>query len=242
MINVENLEKSFDNNQVLYDINFNINKGEVVTLIGASGSGKSTLLRCLNLLEKPDDGKIFFEGTNILENKLKIKEVLPKMGMVFQNFNLFDNLSVLDNCMLAPRLVKSISKEENRALAMSYLQKVGMERFANINVASLSGGQKQRVAIARALSMEPDIMLFDEPTSALDPESVGEVLQVMKDLADTGMSMIVVTHEMSFAQEVSDKVCFMNNGRIIEENIPEVIFTNPQQIETKSFLSRYLDR
>lgn len=242
IINVENLRKSFDNKLVLDQINFKVNKGEVVCLIGASGSGKSTLLRCLNLLEKPDSGEIYFQQNNILDANIRIEDIRKSMGMVFQSFNLFENLSVIENCILAPDLINKNNKQENRELAISFLNKVGMGSFIDTPVTSLSGGQKQRVAIARALTMQPDVMLFDEPTSALDPESVGEVLKVMKDLALQGMTMVIVTHEMGFAREVADRVLFMADGEVVEEGNPKDIFSNPKHDKTKSFLNRILEQ
>lgn len=240
IIKVENLKKSFGSNLVLNDINMEVNKGEVVCLIGASGSGKSTLLRCLNLLEQPDAGKIIFNDTDILAQNINIEQIRQEMGMVFQSFNLFENLSVLKNCTLAPNMVTKEDASQIEARALDLLGKVGMRNFAQVNVTSLSGGQKQRVAIARALTMNPSVMLFDEPTSALDPESVGGVLDIMKDLAQQGMTMIIVTHEMSFAHEVADRVLFMADGEIVEQGDPKIIFSNPEHEKTRTFLNRIL--
>ncbi|MBE6052375.1 MAG: amino acid ABC transporter ATP-binding protein [Clostridium sartagoforme] len=240
MINVNNLHKYFGENEVLKGINQNIKKGEVVVVIGPSGSGKSTFLRCLNLLEEPTDGEIIFEGNNITDKNTNINEIREKMGMVFQQFNLFPHKSVLENLTIAPINVKNKSKNEANEKAMELLQKVGLVDKADAYPSSLSGGQKQRIAIARALAMEPDVMLFDEPTSALDPEMVGEVLNVMKSLAKEGMTMVVVTHEMGFAREVGDRIIFMDGGNIIEEGTPEEIFDNPKNSRTKDFLSKVL--
>lgn len=215
-------------------------KGEVVCIIGSSGSGKSTLLRCINLLEKPTGGEIIYRGKNILTEKMNLYEYRTKMGMVFQQFNLFNNHNVLSNCTIGQIKVLGRKKEEAEEIAMKYLKVVGMDQYINAKPNQLSGGQKQRVAIARALSMEPDVMLFDEPTSALDPEMVGEVLNVMKDLAKSGLTMLVVTHEMGFASEVSDKVVFMDKGVIAEEGTPEEIFNNPKQERTREFLKRII--
>lgn len=242
IISIQSLSKSFGPKLVLQDINLEINQGEVTCLIGASGSGKSTLLRCMNLLEQPDTGSIIYHDVNLLEDSINIDEVRQSMGMVFQSFNLFDNLNVLDNCTLAPMLTLKQSKVEASKNALALLDKVGMIEFAHMPVTSLSGGQKQRVAIARALCMNPDLMLFDEPTSALDPESVGEVLSVMKDLAAQGMTMIVVTHEMSFAKEVANRVLFMADGVILEDSSPELLFTNPKEEKTKQFLKRFMNQ
>lgn len=242
IISIQSLSKSFGPKLVLQDINLEIMQGEVTCLIGASGSGKSTLLRCMNLLEQPDSGSIIYHGVNLLEDSINIDQVRQSMGMVFQSFNLFDNLNVLDNCTLAPTLNLKQDKAQATKTALSFLEKVGMLEFAKMPVTSLSGGQKQRVAIARALCMNPDLMLFDEPTSALDPESVGEVLSVMKDLARQGMTMIVVTHEMSFAKEVANRVLFMADGIILEDAKPEVLFTNPQEEKTKHFLKRFINQ
>lgn len=240
MINVKNLHKYFGENEVLKGIDENINNGEVVVVIGPSGSGKSTFLRCLNLLEVPTDGEIIFEGKNITDKNTNINEIREKMGMVFQQFNLFPHKTVLENLTIAPINVKSKSKDEAVKKANDLLKKVGLLDKANAYPSSLSGGQKQRIAIARALAMEPDVMLFDEPTSALDPEMVGEVLNVMKDLAKEGMTMIVVTHEMGFAREVGDRILFMDGGKIVEQGTPEEIFDNPKNPRTKDFLSKVL--
>lgn len=240
MIHVNNLCKSFKHNEVLKGINEHIKKGEVVVVIGPSGSGKSTFLRCLNRLEEPTDGEIIFEGNNITDKKVDIDKIREKMGMVFQQFNLFPHKTVLENVTISPIKVKRIPKAEAEMKARELLKKVGLEEKANAYPASLSGGQKQRIAIARALAMEPDVMLFDEPTSALDPEMVGEVLNVMKELAKEGMTMVVVTHEMGFAREVGDRILFMDNGKIVEQGSPEDIFTNPQNPRTIDFLSKVL--
>ncbi len=241
VIDIQHLSKSFGSHEVLKDIDFSVNKGEVVCIIGSSGSGKSTLLRCVNLLEKPSGGQIIYNGENILDNKHNIYAYRTKLGMVFQQFNLFNNHNVLSNCMVGQIKVLGRSKEEAKEVSMKYLKIVGMEQYINAKPRQLSGGQKQRVAIARALSMEPDVMLFDEPTSALDPEMVGEVLKVMKELAETGLTMLVVTHEMGFAKEVSNRVVFMDKGVIAEEGSPEQIFNNPKEERTREFLSRVLN-
>ena len=240
IISIQNISKTFGKNVVLRDISLNVNKGEVITIIGSSGSGKSTLLRCVNRLEEADSGAIFYNGINILDNSTDINKIRESIGMCFQSFNLFNNMNVIDNCTLALRKIKKMDKASANEIALHYLEKVGMKNFAHAKVQTLSGGQKQRVAIARSLCMNPEIMLFDEPTSALDPELVGEVLDVMKQLAQEGMTMIVVTHEMAFAREVSSRVIFMNAGYICEEGNPEDIFTNPQQERTKEFLKRYI--
>ena len=240
MINVKNLHKYFGENEVLKGIDENIKKGEVVVVIGPSGSGKSTFLRCLNLLEVPTDGEIIFEGNNITDKNININEIREKMGMVFQQFNLFPHKTVLENLTIAPINVKKKSKHEAITKANDLLKKVGLVDKADAYPSSLSGGQKQRIAIARALAMEPDVMLFDEPTSALDPEMVGEVLNVMKDLAKEGMTMVVVTHEMGFAREVGDRILFMDGGNIVEQGTPEEIFDNPKNARTKDFLSKVL--
>ncbi len=242
IIDVRHLQKHFGDLKVLNDIDFSVQKGEVVTIIGSSGSGKSTLLRCMNLLEIPDGGQILYHGNDILKKDLKPTEYRSRVGMVFQSFNLFNNKNVLDNCVIGQVKVLGRSKEEARAKAMQYLEKVGMQDFAGAPSTRLSGGQKQRVAIARALCMDPEVLLFDEPTSALDPEMVGDVLDVMKDLAEEGLTMVVVTHEMQFAHEVSDRVIFMDKGVIEEEGTPEQIFENPQKERTQQFLSRYASR
>lgn len=240
VIEVKHLSKSFGDHKVLKDIDFSVNKGEVVCLIGSSGSGKSTLLRCINLLEKPTGGEIIYNKENILDDKHDIYKYRTKLGMVFQQFNLFNNHNVLNNCIVGQMKVLGRSKEEAEKVAMKYLKIVGMSNYINAKPKQLSGGQKQRVAIARALSMEPDVILFDEPTSALDPEMVGEVLKIMKELAESGLTMLVVTHEMEFAREVSDRVVFMNNGVIKEEGTPDEIFNNPKKERTREFLKRTL--
>jgi putative lysine transport system ATP-binding protein len=240
IIDIQHLNKSYGTHEVLRDINFSVNKGEVVSIIGSSGSGKSTLLRCINLLEKASGGQIFYNGENILDNNHNIADYRKHLGMVFQQFNLFNNHNVLKNCVVGQVKVLKRSKEEAEKMAMHYLKVVGMDKYINAKPNQLSGGQKQRVAIARALSMSPDVMLFDEPTSALDPEMVGEVLKVMKDLANSGQTMIIVTHEMEFAKEVSDRVIFMDKGVIAEEGSPDQIFHNPTQIRTREFLKRTL--
>lgn len=240
IIDIQHLNKSFGANEVLKDINFSVEKGEVVCIIGSSGSGKSTLLRCVNLLEKPSGGKILYHGEDILDGNHDVYAHRAKLGMVFQQFNLFNNMNVLDNCTVGQVKVLGRSKEESEKMAMKYLEVVGMDQYINAKSRQLSGGQKQRVAIARALSMDPDTMLFDEPTSALDPEMVGDVLEVMKELADTGLTMLVVTHEMDFARDVSDRVVFMDNGFIAEEGSPEEIFNNPKEERTREFLKRVL--
>ena len=241
MINIHHLEKRFGELEVLKNIEFHVDKGEVITIIGSSGSGKSTLLRCLNLLEIPDSGEILYRGQDILKGELNVNQYRTKVGMVFQSFNLFQNKTVLDNCVIGQTKVLKRGKEEAIEKAMFYLEKVGMKSFAHASSSQLSGGQKQRVAIARALCMEPEVLLFDEPTSALDPEMVGDVLKVMKQLAEDGLTMIVVTHEMGFAKEVSHRVVFMDRGVIAEEGTPDEIFVNPKQARTKEFLRRYLN-
>lgn len=240
MIRVNNLHKSFEKNEVLKGINEHIEKGEVVVVIGPSGSGKSTFLRCLNLLEVPTSGEIIFEGKNITDKKVDINKIREKMGMVFQQFNLFPHKTVLDNLTIAPIKVKGVSKADAENKAKELLDRVGLLNKADAYPSSLSGGQKQRIAIARALAMDPDVMLFDEPTSALDPEMVGEVLNVMKELAKEGMTMVVVTHEMGFAREVGDRILFMDKGNIMEEGTPEEIFSNPKNPRTIDFLSKVL--
>ena len=234
MIHVKNLKKSFGKVSVLKGIDEHIEKGEVVVVIGPSGSGKSTFLRCLNLLEEPTSGEIIFEGNNIMDKGVDINKIREKMGMVFQNFNLFPHIT------LAPIKIKGISKSEAERKAMELLKMVGLEDKRNTYPSSLSGGQKQRIAIARALAMEPDVMLFDEPTSALDPDMVGEVLSVMKKLAKEGMTMVVVTHEMGFAREVGDRILFIDGGKVLEEGKPSEIFENPKNSRTKDFLSKVL--
>ena len=240
IIKVEHLSKKFGENEVLKDINYEIKQGEVVVIIGPSGSGKSTFLRCMNLLETPTSGQILFEGQDITDPKNDIFKMCEKMGMVFQNFNLFPNMSVLDNITLSPVKVKKENKQAAETYAKELLQTVGLPDKANAYPQSLSGGQQQRIAIARALAMRPDVMLFDEPTSALDPEMVGEVLGVMQRLAKEGMTMVIVTHEMGFAKEVGDKIVFMDGGYIVEEGTPEEVFGNPQHNRTKDFLSKVL--
>lgn len=240
MIRVEKLKKNFGKNEVLIDINAVIEEQEVVVVIGPSGSGKSTFLRCINMLETITGGHVFIDGVDLANKKTDINKVRTEVGMVFQQFNLFPHKTVIDNIMLAPMKVRKTSLDQARIKALQLLRKVGLEDKANAYPDSLSGGQKQRVAIARALAMEPKIMLFDEPTSALDPEMVGEVLEVMKQLAKEGMTMVVVTHEMGFAREVGDRVLFMDGGYIVEENRPKELFENPQQDRTKAFLSKVL--
>lgn len=240
MIDIVNLNKSFGELNVLKDINVSINKGEVVVVIGPSGSGKSTFLRCINLLEQPTSGDIIFQGNSILGKELDIEKYRQKIGMVFQQFNLFNNKTVIENITLAPIKVKNMSKAEAEDIAMKLLKRINSEDKKDEYPNKLSGGQKQRVAIARALAMKPDAILFDEPTSALDPEMVGEVLELMKELAIEGMTMIVVTHEMSFAREVASRVIFMDEGEIIEDSSPEEIFTNPKNQRTKTFLNKIL--
>ena len=240
MIKVENLTKSFGELEVLKGINQEIKDGEVVVVIGPSGSGKSTFLRCLNLLEEPTSGKIFVDDDEITSKDIDINKVREEMGMVFQSFNLFNNLNIIDNITLAPSLVKKIEKEEAEKKAIELLERVGLPDKRDSFPKSLSGGQKQRIAIARALAMNPKVMLFDEPTSALDPEMVGEVLDIMKDLAKEGMTMVVVTHEMGFAREVGDRILFMDGGYIVEEGSPEEVFGNPKNERTQSFLAKVL--
>ena len=241
IIKIEQLEKSFGALHVLKGINLEIHQGEVVCIIGASGSGKSTLLRCINLLEEADSGHIWFDGQDLMDLSVNLNALRQKIGMVFQGFNLFNNKSVLDTCTLAPMTVKHIPRAQAEETAIRHLKTVGLEKFIHADSRRLSGGQKQRVAIARALCMEPEIMLFDEPTSALDPEIVGEVLDVMKGLAKEGMTMVVVTHEMAFAKEVSDRVVFMDQGVILEHGTPQEVFGSPKEARTREFLSRYLE-
>ena len=238
IIQIKGLRKSFGDKEILKGINLDVYPGEVICIIGTSGSGKSTLLRCINLLEYPNDGDILFKKQSILDRKNNVNKTRSKIGMVFQSFNLFNNKDVIDNCTLGPTQILKMDRKIAEEKAMSLLDRVGMKDFALANVNTLSGGQKQRVDIARALCMNPEIMLFDEPTSALDPEMVGEVLQVMKDLAKEGMTMVVVTHEMKFAKEVSTKVVFMNEGVILESGTPDEIFNNPKEARTKEFLKR----
>ena len=240
MIKVRNLQKSFGDNHVLNGIDIEIQKGECVCVIGPSGSGKSTFLRCLNLLEKPEEGEIVINGQNVMDSKLDVDKYRENLGMVFQHFNLFPNMTVKQNITLAPVRLKKWTKEEADGKAIELLKRVGLERKADTYPNKLSGGQKQRVAIARALAMNPEIMLFDEPTSALDPEMVGEVLDVMKSLVKEGMTMVVVTHEMGFAKNVSDRVVFMDQGVIVEDRSPKELFENPEHERTKNFLSKVL--
>ena len=241
IIKVEHLSKSFGTHEVLKDIDFKIEKGEVVCVIGSSGSGKSTLLRCMNLLETPTSGIISFHEEKIGGHERRVNEYRARVGMVFQSFNLFNNMTVLENCMSGSRKVLKKNKEEARNIAIKYLKKVGMAPYIHAKPMQLSGGQKQRVAIARALTMEPEVLLFDEPTSALDPEMVGEVLYVMKELAEEGLTMIIVTHEMAFARDVSTKTIFMDKGVIAESDVPEQLFTCPKNPRTKEFLSRFIN-
>jgi len=240
VINITNLHKSYGDNAVLKGINEHIRQGEVVSVIGPSGSGKSTFLRCINLLENPTQGDIEIEGQSITAKDACVDKLRQKVGMVFQNFNLFPHKTVLQNITLAPVSLKLMTQAEADNKALALLTQVGLQDKANAYPSSLSGGQKQRVAIARALAMEPDLMLFDEPTSALDPEMVGDVLDVMKDLAQKGMTMVIVTHEMGFARDVSDRVIFMDGGYVVESNIPEELFTRPKEARTQSFLSKVL--
>lgn len=239
IIKIEQLEKSFGALHVLKGINLEIHQGEVVCIIGASGSGKSTLLRCINLLEEADSGHIWFDGQDLMDLSVNLNALRQKIGMVFQGFNLFNNKPVLDNCTLAPMTVKHIPRAQAEETAIRHLKTVGLEKFIHADSRRLSGGQKQRVAIARALAMDPEVLLFDEPTSALDPEMVGEVLNVMQALAQEGMTMLVVTHEMAFARDVSSQVVFMHQGVICEQGTPDQVFGNPQQQETRDFLSRF---
>ena len=240
LIEVKNLHKSFGENQVLRGIDVSIQKGEVVAVIGPSGSGKSTFLRCLNLLEQPTDGQVIFDGVDLTDGHVNTLETCRRMGMVFQRFNLFSNLTILDNVTLAPMLVKKQSRAEAEKRALALLETVGLSEKRDAYPEQLSGGQQQRVAIARALAMEPEVMLFDEATSALDPEMVGDVLSIMRDMARQGMTMVVVTHEMGFAREVGDRVLFIDGGVIVEENTPDELFSNPQNKRTQDFLSKVL--
>ena len=236
---IRHLSKSFGTHGVLRDIDFDVKKGDVISIIGASGSGKSTLLRCINLLETPTSGEILYHGKNVTGKSVNAAKYRSHVGMVFQSFNLFNNMTVLKNCMVGQMKVLGRSKAEAQEQAMRYLEKVGMAPYVNAKPRQLSGGQKQRVAIARALAMDPEVLLFDEPTSALDPEMVGEVLSVMQDLAHEGMTMLVVTHEMAFARDVSERVVFMHEGVILEQGSPEAIFGDPQHQQTKDFLARF---
>ena len=239
ILEIKHLSKAFGNHEVLRDIDFTVHKGDVISVIGASGSGKSTLLRCINLLETPTSGQILYHDTDVLNGKVKPHEYRSHVGMVFQSFNLFNNMTVLENCMVGQQQVLGRPKTQARQIAMDYLQKVGMAPYINAKPRQISGGQKQRVAIARALAMNPEVLLFDEPTSALDPEMVGEVLTVMQQLAQEGMTMLVVTHEMAFARDVSNRVVYMNEGVICEQGSPGEVFGNPQKQETKDFLARF---
>lgn len=239
ILTLSHLRKTFGDHEVLRDIDFSLSSGEVVSVIGSSGSGKSTMLRCINLLETPTGGDILFHGESILAPRFDLSAYRTRVGMVFQNFNLFDHMSVLENCVRGQMVVLGRCREEATRIALTYLDKVGMTPYRDARPRQLSGGQKQRVAIARALSMNPEVLLFDEPTSALDPETVGEVLSVMRALADEGLTMMVVTHEMAFARDVSTRVLFMDRGVIEEEGTPEKIFTAPEKARTKEFLSRY---
>jgi putative lysine transport system ATP-binding protein len=241
ILEIRHLQKSFGNNNVLKDIDFDINPGDVTSIIGASGSGKSTLLRCINVLERPTGGEILHNGVNILDKKNNITAYRSKVGMVFQSFNLFNNMTVLENCTIG--VMKVLKKDKNYAeeVAMKYLTKVGMAPYIKAKPKQISGGQRQRVAIARALSMQPEVLLFDEPTSALDPEMVGEVLDVIRSLANEGMTMLIVTHEMAFARDVSTRTIFMDKGVIAESGSPQQIFSNPQNPRTKEFLSRFMN-
>ena len=239
ILKVNHLSKSFGTHEVLRDIDFTVNKGDVTSIIGASGSGKSTLLRCINLLEVPTSGEILYHGENVCQRGFNAPAYRSRVGMVFQSFNLFNNMTVLENCIAGQVKVLKKSREEAKQHAIYYLEKVGMAPYINAKPRQISGGQKQRVAIARALAMDPEVLLFDEPTSALDPEMVGEVLNVMQNLAQEGITMLVVTHEMAFARDVSNHVVYMNNGVICEEGSPEEVFGNPQKQETRDFLARF---
>lgn len=240
ILDIQNIHKRFGEQMVLNGIHLEVHQSEVLSIIGSSGSGKTTLLRCLNLLNEPDDGHIYFMGSDLMDPKTDLDQLRMHMGMVFQSFNLFNHLSTIENVMLAPIKLLKLSKDEARELATKQLTKVGMQEFIHYKVSQLSGGQKQRVAIARALAMNPKVMLFDEPTSALDPEMVGEVLSVIKTLAQEGMTMVIVTHEMAFAKEVSHTIVFMDQGVICEKGSPEVIFNHPKEKRTQAFLKRYI--
>ncbi|MBS7300384.1 MAG: amino acid ABC transporter ATP-binding protein [Clostridiales bacterium] len=240
VLQVQHLSKSFGSHEILRDIDFSVHAGDVTSIIGASGSGKSTLLRCINLLETPSDGHILFHGQDMAGRHTNAAAYRAKVGMVFQSFNLFNNMTVLQNCMVGQIKVLKKKPDEAREMALRYLRQVGMAPYINARPQQLSGGQKQRVAIARALAMQPEILLFDEPTSALDPEMVGEVLSVMRQLAKEGMTMLVVTHEMAFARDISTHVVYMNGGVICEEGTPQQIFNNPQKAETRDFLARFI--
>lgn len=242
IIEVRNLKKDFGEQKVLKGINLDVYKGQTIAIIGTSGSGKSTLLRCLNLLEIPTSGNILIDDVEIVNNKMNINKFREKVGMVFQSFNLFENMNVLENCIIAQTKVLKRERNEAKNIAIQYLNQVGLQDFIYKDPKQLSGGQKQRVAIARALCMHPKILLFDEPTSALDPEMVGEVLEVIKELSNTGVTMLIVTHEMAFAKDVADKVIFMENGEIIEENTPDIIFNNPNNERTREFMKRFLQK
>ena len=239
ILKINHLSKAFGSHVVLRDIDFQVNKGDVISIIGASGSGKSTLLRCINLLETPTSGEVLYHDQDVAGGKINAPEYRSHVGMVFQSFNLFNNMTVLQNCMTGPMKVLHKSREEARETAMYYLQKVGMAPYINARPRQISGGQKQRVAIARALAMHPEVLLFDEPTSALDPEMVGEVLSVMQSLAQEGMTMLVVTHEMGFARDVSSRVVYMHEGIICEQGAPQDLFSNPQKPQTRDFLARF---
>ena len=240
VIELSHLKKSFGDHHVLKDISLQVHRGEVISVIGSSGSGKSTMLRCINLLETPSDGHIYYCGMDIQSGAIKLNEYRTKVGMVFQQFNLFNNMTALDNCIKPQTIVLGRTKEEAKRIALENIEKVGMSAYINAKPSQLSGGQKQRIAISRALSMNPEVILFDEPTSALDPEMVGEVLEVMRSLASAGYTMIVVTHEMGFAREVSDRVIFMDEGYIVEEGAPGEFFSSPKEKRTQEFLSRVL--
>lgn len=239
ILRVSHLSKSFGANEILKDIDFSVEKGDVISIIGASGSGKSTLLRCINLLETPSSGEVVYHGRNVAGRGVNAAEYRAHVGMVFQSFNLFNNMTVLENCIVGQVKVLKKDRESAKQHALHYLERVGMAQYINARPRQISGGQKQRVAIARAMAMDPEVLLFDEPTSALDPEMVGEVLSVMKSLADYGMTMLVVTHEMAFARDVSTRVVYMNSGVICEQGTPEAVFGDPQRQETREFLSRF---